>query len=161
MAYSGKARKYKPEKYSDFTKSVQLLLPNRMISTSEFTEYFNIMETYGIKQDAMLLIINYCIDKKGNEVVTVCNFTPCQREGYRIGLPVYGDWVELFNSDLAEFGGGNVSNGLIKTDPEPMHGFDQSAALTLPPLSVLVLKNKKVRPYPKKKSTAKAKTDNK
>ena len=68
MAYSGKARKYKPEKYSDFTKSVQLLLPNRMISTSEFTEYFNIMETYGIKQDAMLLIINYCIDKKGNDI---------------------------------------------------------------------------------------------
>jgi len=97
------------------------------------------------------------IDKKGNEVVTVCNFTPVQREGYRIGLPIYGDWVELFNSDLAEFGGGNVVNGVIKTDPEPMHGFDQSAALTLPPLSVLVLKKKRARPYPKKKAEQLAK----
>ncbi len=104
------------------------------------------------------------IDKSGNEVVTVCNFTPVRREGYRIGLPVYGEWAELFNSDLAEFGGGNVTNGVIKTDPEPMHGFDQSAALTLPPLSVLVLKKKRARPYPKKKAEqlakARAKTDN-
>ncbi len=97
------------------------------------------------------------IDKKGNEVVTVCNFTPVQREGYRIGLPVYGEWAELFNSDLKEFGGNNVVNGLIKTDPEPMHGFDQSAALTLPPLSVLVLKKKRARPYPKKKAEKLAK----
>ncbi|MBR0447692.1 MAG: alpha amylase C-terminal domain-containing protein, partial [Clostridia bacterium] len=97
------------------------------------------------------------IDKKGNEVVTVCNFTPVQRENYRIGLPVYGEWAELFNSDLQEFGGSNVSNGLIKTDPEPMHGFDQSAAPTLPPLSVLVLKKKRARPYPKKKAEKLAK----
>ena len=97
------------------------------------------------------------IDKKGNEVVTVCNFTPVQRDNYRIGLPVYGEWAELFNSDLAEFGGTNVTNGLIKTDPEPMHGFLQSAALTLPPLSVLVLKKKRARPYPKKKAEQLAK----
>ena len=106
------------------------------------------------------LFVTSC-DKKGDEVVVVCNFTPIKREGYRIGLPLYGDWVELFNSDLAEFGGTNAVNGLIKTDPEPMHGFDQSAALTLPPLSVLVLKNKRVRPYPKKKAAAKAKAANK
>ncbi len=92
------------------------------------------------------------IDRKGNEVTVVCNFTPVQREGYRIGLPTYGDWVELFNSDLAEFGGGNVTNGTIKTDAEPFHGFEQSAALTLPPLSVLILKCKRKRPYPQKKA---------
>ena len=97
------------------------------------------------------------IDKKGDEVVVVCNFTPVKREGYRIGLPVYGEWAELFNSDLAEFGGTNAVNGRIKTDPEPMHGFDQSAALTLPPLSVLVLKKKRTYPYPKKKAEALAK----
>ena len=98
------------------------------------------------------------IDKKGNEVVVVCNFTPVQRDNYRIGIPVYGEWAELFNSDLAEFGGGNVTNGVIKTDPIPYHGFRQSAALTLPPLSVLVLKKKHARPYPEKKAEKMAKT---
>ena len=67
-AFSGKSRKFKPEKYTDFTKGVQLLISNRMISTSEYSEYFAIMETYGIKQEAMLMIIKYCVDRKGNDI---------------------------------------------------------------------------------------------
>lgn len=63
-----KPRKYKAEKYSDFVKGVQALIPDRMISTGEYTEYFNIMETYGIKPEAMLMIVKYCTDKKGNDV---------------------------------------------------------------------------------------------
>ena len=82
-----------------------------------------------------------------------CNFTPVKREGYRIGLPRYGEWTELFNSDLAEFGGGNQQNGPIKTRAIPYHGLEQSAQLTLPPLSVLILKCKRSRPYPKRKGT--------
>ena len=54
---SYKPRRIKAEKYTDFSKSVQAILPTRMISTSEYTEYFNIMETYGILPDAMLMII--------------------------------------------------------------------------------------------------------
>lgn len=63
-----KPRKYKAEKYTDFTKGVQALLPDRMISTGEYTEYFNIIEVYGIKPEAMLMIIKYCTDKKGGDV---------------------------------------------------------------------------------------------
>jgi len=67
-SYGAKPKKIKTEKYTDFTKSLQLLLPNRMISTSEYTEYFTIMETYGIKPDAMLLIVRYCVDRKGGDI---------------------------------------------------------------------------------------------
>ena len=63
-----KPRKYKAEKYSDFTKGLQVLLPSRMISTSEYTEYFNIMETYSIKPEAMLMIVKYCVDRKGDDI---------------------------------------------------------------------------------------------
>ncbi len=65
---SSKPRKYKAEKYTDFTKGLQAMLPNRMISTSEFSEYFMIMETYSIKPEAMLMIVKYCVDKKGKEI---------------------------------------------------------------------------------------------
>ncbi len=65
---SCKLKKYKPEKYTDFTKGLQILLPTRMISTSEFTEYFNVMETYNIKPEAMLMIVKYCVDRKGNDI---------------------------------------------------------------------------------------------
>lgn len=63
-----KPRRYKPEKYADFTKGLQALLPERMISTGEYTEYFDVMETYGIKPEAMLMIVKYCTDRKGGDV---------------------------------------------------------------------------------------------
>ncbi len=66
--YGNKPRKYKAEKYADFTKSLQALLPDRMISTNEYTEYFGIMETYGIKPEAMIMIVKYCVDKKGGDI---------------------------------------------------------------------------------------------
>lgn len=67
-SYSSKPRKYKAEKYTDFSKGLQALLPNRMISTGEYTEYFNIMETYFIKPEAMIMIVKYCTDKKGGDI---------------------------------------------------------------------------------------------
>ena len=63
-----KPRKIKAEKYSDFTKELQMLISGRMISTGEYTDYFYIMESYGIKPDALLLIVKYCVDMKGNSI---------------------------------------------------------------------------------------------
>ncbi len=65
---TAKPKKIKAEKYTDFSKGVQALLPDRMISTSEYTEYFTIMETYGIKPEAMLMIVKYCADRKGTDI---------------------------------------------------------------------------------------------
>ena len=67
-SYSAKPKKIKAEKYTEFTKGLQALLPDRMISTSEYTEYFTIMETYGIKPEAMLMIVKYCADRKGTDI---------------------------------------------------------------------------------------------
>ncbi len=63
-----KPRKIKAEKYTEFSKGLQAMLPNRMIGTAEYTEYFNLMETYSIKPEAMLMIIRYCIDTKGQNI---------------------------------------------------------------------------------------------
>ncbi len=65
---AGKPKKIRAEKYADFSKQLQLLLSARMISTPEYTEYYNIMETYSIKPEAMLMIVSYCIDRKGNDI---------------------------------------------------------------------------------------------
>ncbi|MBO4251079.1 MAG: DnaD domain protein [Clostridia bacterium] len=63
-----KPRKFKAEKYADFSKGLQALLPERMISTSEYSEYFTIMETYAIAPEAMLMIAKYCADRKGADI---------------------------------------------------------------------------------------------
>ena len=69
----------------------------------------------------------------------VCNFTPVERVGYHIGVPLGGDWTELLNSDAECYGGGGRGNlGQVRSDEVPRHGRQHSLDLTLPPLSVLV-----------------------
>jgi hypothetical protein len=63
-----KAKKYKPEKYTEFCTALQNLFPNKAIGISEYSEYFNIMEIYSIKQDAMLMIVTHCIERKGDTI---------------------------------------------------------------------------------------------
>jgi 1,4-alpha-glucan branching enzyme len=61
------------------------------------------------------------------------------RHGYRLGLPAAGKWVEVLNTDAAEFGGSGVVNGEVWTDDVSWHGHPQSVAVTIPPLGVVWL----------------------
>jgi len=77
----------------------------------------------------------------GSEMVmAILNFTPVARDGYRIGVPVAGAYVELINSDADCYGGANLGNyGGVETQDVPWHNQPQSAEVTLPPLGVLYL----------------------
>lgn len=65
---SGAPKKFKPEKYADFTKNVQNVIKGRMISTNEFREYFVLLEEYGFEQNALIMIINYCVNLRGDKI---------------------------------------------------------------------------------------------
>jgi len=74
-------------------------------------------------------------------IAAMVNFTPVPREGYRIGVPVAGPYLELINSDSEVYGGSNVGNGgVVFTEAIPSHGHQQSLRLMLPPLGFLLLK---------------------
>ena len=98
---------------------------------------------------AQSIIVFRRIDHKGRELAVLCNFTPVERKPYRIGVPVFGSYAEVFSTDASEFGGTGISNGTIDSEPVPMHGFAQSLNLTVPPLSVLFFELIKEKPYPK------------
>ena len=71
----------------------------------------------------------------------VCNFTPEPRFDYRIGVPFSGTYQEVLNSDSALFGGSNLGNlGEVHTEDVVFHWRPASVLLTLPPLSVIILK---------------------
>jgi 1,4-alpha-glucan branching enzyme len=73
--------------------------------------------------------------------VMIANFTPVPRPAYRLGVPEWGWYRELLNSDSDRYGGSNVGNGGgVHTEALPAHGFDQSISLTVPPLGFLLLK---------------------
>lgn len=64
----GTPKKFKAEKYSDFAKAVQNIIKGRMISPNEFREYFYLIEEYGFEQNALVMIINYCVNLKGDDI---------------------------------------------------------------------------------------------
>jgi len=90
---------------------------------------------------SVLAFVRYDPSGVGRPVVCVANLTPEPRDGYRIGVPVGGRWVELLGTDAVRFGGSGVSAAMGGTaaDPTAAHGRRQSLALHVPPLSVTLL----------------------
>jgi 1,4-alpha-glucan branching enzyme len=74
-------------------------------------------------------------------VVAMVNFTPVPREGYRIGVPEAGCYLEIVNSDSELYAGSNLGNGgAVFTEAIASHGHQQSLRLSIPPLGFLLLK---------------------
>jgi 1,4-alpha-glucan branching enzyme len=74
-------------------------------------------------------------------IVMLVNFTPMVRAAYRVGVPEWGWYRELLNSDSGLYGGSNVGNGGgVMADGPPSHGFDHSLDVTVPPLGFVMLK---------------------
>ncbi|TWT90598.1 1,4-alpha-glucan branching enzyme GlgB [Pseudobythopirellula maris] len=74
-------------------------------------------------------------------LLSVFNFTPVPRAGYKIGVPE-GCWFEeISNSDSSYFGGSDVGNGGgVQAKPVPAQGREYSIEITLPPLGAVVFK---------------------
>jgi 1,4-alpha-glucan branching enzyme len=73
-------------------------------------------------------------------LLVACNLTPVPRENVVLGVPEFGRWRELLNTDASLYGGAGWGNlGGVETSPLPAHGRPHSIRLTLPPLSALVL----------------------
>ena len=71
--------------------------------------------------------------------VVVCNFTPVERQAFRLGVPEPGMWTEILNTDAVEYAGGGRGNlGRVESDSVPCHDRSQSMEITLPPLSTLI-----------------------
>jgi 1,4-alpha-glucan branching enzyme len=78
--------------------------------------------------------------KNGEEHAAVLlNFTPVPRHGYRVGVPAAGRYREILNSDSMYYGGSNLGNATVDTEPVPAMGHPQSIVVTLPPLAGIVL----------------------
>ena len=91
-------------------------------------------------------------DDKGDFLVTVCNFSPVDRTGYRIGVPVPGAYTCIFNTDDEAFGGeGRGDKEPVKSTYTPCHEREQSIVITLPPMSAVIYKCTRKFPARRKK----------
>lgn len=85
-------------------------------------------------------VLSYIRYGEGQHIIVIVNFTPVPRYTYRIGVPKARRYREQLNSDSSIYDGSNVGNwGEVKVDTIPWMGYEQSIALTLPPLAGLIL----------------------
>ncbi len=81
--------------------------------------------------------------REEDTLIIICNFTPVPRFGYRVGVPMAGDYYEVLNSDALPYGGSGLLNaGPLPSGPLPWQSCPHSILLTLPPLATLMLKRR-------------------
>lgn len=81
--------------------------------------------------------------KSGDTLIIAINFQPIPQVNYRVGVPKAGTYEEIWNSDDPRFGGtGGRTESLVFSEKAPWHQQDHSIEITLPPLSVLILKRR-------------------
>ncbi|MDY6367850.1 MAG: 1,4-alpha-glucan branching protein GlgB [Clostridia bacterium] len=79
----------------------------------------------------------YRIDRSGNKIAVISNFSGNDYEDYRLGLEV-GTYKIILNSDSKIFGGsGAIKGKTFKTVKKPAHGKNDSIIFTLPKFSTV------------------------
>ena len=77
----------------------------------------------------------------GQELVVVANFSNSNYSNYHLGFPHGGTWYEILNSQAADYlGNGWGNGGSITTLSEVYDGFNDSAYITVPQMSLLVFR---------------------
>lgn len=94
-------------------------------------------------EESVLSFIRIGKNKK-EKLIFICNFTPEVYYDFKVGVPEFGEYVEVFNSDSLEFGGaGNImGDSILKAKEKSFKDFDYSISVKVPPLGTLVLKVK-------------------
>ena len=96
-------------------------------------------------------------DKPEETLLFVCNFAPVEHEAYRMGVPFYGKYKEILNSDDRKFGGSGKGNPRVKTaKQEECDGHAHSLVIDLPPMSTLVFSCEPMKAPEKKVPVKKA-----
>ena len=65
---SGKPKRLHPEKYEGLYEEIQALIAGRMVSQNEFRDYLVLLEDYSFERNALVMIISYCVNLKGDKI---------------------------------------------------------------------------------------------
>ena len=122
----------------DFLRFTRELIALRWQLPALRSEGFRVVHAH---DDNRVLAFHRWVPGDGYDVIVVVNLANFNQYGYRVGFPAEGSWREAFNSDVYD----NWVNpqvtgnaGAVYADSTPMHGFEYSAALTLPANGLLV-----------------------
>ncbi|MBQ3393810.1 MAG: 1,4-alpha-glucan branching protein GlgB [Oscillospiraceae bacterium] len=76
--------------------------------------------------------------RDGSRLLCVSNFSGVNYDNYSFGVPVKGYYKEVFNTDLASWGGADISNKrAVRSKKGEMHGRKDHITIRIPALSTL------------------------
>ena len=114
-----KIKKYDVDKYREFNRQAQLYISARQIAPNEFNEYYSLMEKLNVEWQAMVLIVKYCVDLKGDNVSCPYILTVARNlaeDGYRTAddvgerLDEYG----VYYNELLRVLGGKTDHEAVR-----------------------------------------------
>ncbi|EOT44265.1 1,4-alpha-glucan branching protein GlgB [Enterococcus columbae] len=110
---------------------------DNQIETIEFIDADN-------AEDSVLSFIRRGKTKK-DFVIVVLNFAPVERKDFVIGVPYPGEYEEILNTEMAEFGGTWVKpNADMTTQKKPFKQYAHQIQTILPSLGALIIRPKHV-----------------
>lgn len=65
---SGSSKIRNKEKYTDFNDQIQAVISGRMITPTEYNEYYSLIETEHFEPEALVMIAKYCTTRKSNSI---------------------------------------------------------------------------------------------
>lgn len=80
-----------------------------------------------------------------NDQIVICNFTPVQRDNYRIGVPYAGTFVEKLNSSAKKYGGDDILNtGERHSEEGKQWEWENYITINIPPFATLIFETVKI-----------------
>lgn len=80
------------------------------------------------------------INRSGEKIIGVFNFTPVERKDYPIGVDHLARYRTIINTDQAMYGGNLPRRRHYRSTNQPIHGREYSIRIPLPPLGGIILK---------------------
>ena len=94
-------------------------------------------------------------DKKGDELLCAVNFSPNEIDNYRVGVPERLEYIPVFNTDNAAYGGSGFGDTeAVKVERVEHNGRSASVSIKIPPFGGVFYRGSGILPPPKKRKKA-------
>ncbi|MCI6006247.1 MAG: 1,4-alpha-glucan branching enzyme [Blautia sp.] len=128
-----------PEQIKTFLRDLNALYKAQPALWEKDDDYEGFEWVQLMKYEENVLVFERRTDKPEETLLALCNFAAIPYENYQVGVPFYGKYKEIFNSDQKTYGGEGVVNARGKTcRAEECDERKYSIKLNLPALGVVI-----------------------
>ncbi len=101
----------------------------------------NSIAVFHVHNGNRVIAFHRWVEDEGRDLIVVASLNDQTLVDYQLGFPFGGRWGELFNSDVYDqWVNPNLTGngGQVWANGAPMHGFNHSASVVVPPNSIVV-----------------------